>query len=346
MKSIRFVLSIILLVIGVINTLACSRVVYLGENNNIILIARTLDWKNPIPTNLYVYPQGVAKTSMPTGYRFEWTSKYASVVAVGYDGGVTEGMNECGLVMNGLFCRGSVYKTPIEGSDIPIMSLSMFVSYFLDNFATIDEVDSWLKETPFAINAHSFDGGTSTVLHWALTDLTGETLVLEYDGGELKTYRGRELTVLTNAPQLPSMQAIEDYWIKKGGTHTLPGTVSSPDRFVRASFYIKNVVKNLKYAEAYGAISSVIGTVTVPYSYSIVGEPNLSSTQWTSIADATGGKYFFRFADQTGAMWVDLNSLNLSLGASILKLDTGDHAVLRGNVNNLLKHSLGFTPMW
>lgn len=345
MKSIRILLSVFFLTVGTIAAWSCSRVVYLGDSS-IVFVARTLDWKNPIPTNLYVYPQGVAKMSMPSGNRFEWTSKYGSVVAVGYDGGVTEGMNERGLVMNSLFCRGSVYKTASVGSSIPIMSLSMFVSYFLDNFATVGEVDSWLKENSFAINAQSFDGGTESVLHWALTDLTGETLVMEYDSGELKTYRGREYTVLTNDPQLPSMLAIEDYWMKKGGTHVLPGTVSSPDRFVRASFYINSVAKNLKYAEAYGAVSGVIGTVTVPYSYTVEGEPNLSSTQWTSIADASRGLYYFRFANQTGAMWIDLNSLNLSSSAPILKLDTAYHVELSGNVNTLLKKSLGFTPMW
>ena len=80
---------------------ACSRVVYLGDNDSIIMVGRTLDRRTPIPTNRYVYPAGVAKQSMPSGQMLRWNSKYGSVVAVGYDGGVTEGMNEKGLVMNG-----------------------------------------------------------------------------------------------------------------------------------------------------------------------------------------------------------------------------------------------------
>ena len=46
----------------------------------------------------------------PTNPAVSWTSKYGAVYAVGYDGGVTEGMNEKGLVVNGLFCKGTVYN--------------------------------------------------------------------------------------------------------------------------------------------------------------------------------------------------------------------------------------------
>ncbi len=52
-------------------------------------------------------------------------------------------------------------------------------------------------------------------------------MVMEYDHGVLKTYQSRDLTVLTNDPQLPDMEAIENYWKAKGGSHTLPGTAST-----------------------------------------------------------------------------------------------------------------------
>ena len=42
---------------------ACSRVVYQGADGDkpIVMVGRTLDWRNPIPTNIYVYPRGVEK---------------------------------------------------------------------------------------------------------------------------------------------------------------------------------------------------------------------------------------------------------------------------------------------
>ena len=324
---------------------ACSRVVYQGDKGY-VLVGRTLDWRTPIPTNIYVYPQGVAKQSMPKDPCLKWTAKYGSVVAVGYDGGVTEGMNEVGLVMNGLFCKGTVYKVATGNDNTPVMSLSMLVSYFLDNFATVDEVDTWLQANEFGIFGQTFDGGTVSTLHWALTDTTGETLVMEYIDGKLNTYRGKEYKVLTNDPPLPQMEAINTYWEGVGGVNMLPGTVKSPDRFVRASFFIKHVPTDFDYAQALGCLSSIMGTVSVPLGYELPGEPNVSSTQWRSISDATGGKYYFKFADSTGDLWIDMGRLRFNPGAPILKPDTTKHAGITGCANDALEKTDGFTPMW
>lgn len=347
MKVLRYVIAAAIAAGSWLAADACSRVVYLGDNNEIILVGRTLDWRTPIPTNIYVYPAGIAKTSMPAGPRLEWTSRYGSVLAVGYDGGITEGMNDQGLVMNGLFCRNSVYKTaPENDASTPVVSLAVMVSYFLDNFATVEEVDTWLHNNEFAISGKTFDGGTESLLHWALTDRTGETLLMEYDAGQLKIFRGRDLQVLTNDPQHIAMNAIETYWEGVGGKNMLPGTVKSPDRFVRASFFIKHVPTDFAYPQALGCLSSIMGTVSVPYGYELEGEPNVSSTQWMSVSDVTGGKYYFKFTDSTGTLWIDLGRLRLTPGAPVLKLDTSNHLDLIGNVNGHLRESAPFTPLW
>lgn len=39
---------------------ACSRVVYHGSDS-LYVVGRSLDWKTPIPTNIYVYPRGMEK---------------------------------------------------------------------------------------------------------------------------------------------------------------------------------------------------------------------------------------------------------------------------------------------
>lgn len=341
-------LAAVLSLFGAENSWSCSRVVFIGDSTtNNVLVGRTLDWRTPIPTNLYVYPAGVAKQSMPEGPMLTWVSKYGSVLAVGYDGGVTEGMNERGLVMNGLFCKGSIYKEATGPDDkTPVMSLAVLVSYFLDNFETVDEVDQWLNVNQFNIFGKTFDGGTVSLLHWALTDKSGETLLMEYVDGDLNIYRSRDLTVLTNDPPMPQMKAIESYWNKVGGVNMLPGTVRSADRFVRASFFINHVPKNTNYEASLAAVSSIMGTVSVPYGYEIEGEPNVSSTQWRSIADLPGEKYYFKFAYSTADFWVDLSHLLLTPGSPILKLDTTKYAELSGCVNNHLAKSKGFTPMW
>lgn len=345
MKTLKALLTAATIVLAGSSALACSRVVYLGDKGY-VMAGRTLDWRTPIPTNLYVYPAGIAKESMPSGPRLQWTSKYGSVVAVGYDGGVTEGMNEKGLSMSGLFCKTSQYRTANGKDDTAVVSLAMIVSYFLDNFATVDEAEAFLKTSNFGISGQTFDGGTVSLLHWALTDTTGTTLLMEYDGGKLNLYKGRDLQVLTNDPTYPQMQAINKYWQGVGGQNMMPGGVKSADRFVRADFFIHHVPTDFDYQSAFGSLASIMGTVTVPYGYEIQGEPNVSSTQWTSIADMTGSKYYFKFADSTGFFWVDLSKFNLKPGASIYKLDTSDHSGYTGCINKKMTKSPGFTPMW
>lgn len=349
MKVFRTIAAALLLcVIAAADAFACSRVVYLGDApQSYVLVGRTLDWRTPIPTNLYVYPRGIVRQSMPDGPMLKWTSRYASVLAVGYDGGVTEGMNEKGLAMNGLFCKEAVYQIADSAdATTPVMSLSVLVSYFLDNFATVDEAEAWLKENDFAIAGKSFDEGTSTLLHWALTDRSGMTLLLEYSGGKLELFKGRNLQVLTNDPLFTQMQAIDKYWQGVGGANMLPGTVKSADRFVRASFFIRHVPTDFDYSSAWGALSSIMGVVSVPYGYELQGEPNVSSTQWRSISDLGGLKYYFKFADSISDFWIDLSKLLLNPGDPVLKLDTKNHLDFTGCINDRLKVSEPFTPMW
>lgn len=344
MKTLKFFLVAIAITLGASAARPCSRVVFLGEGN-LTLVGRTLDWKNPIPTNLYVYPRGMEKQGMPKGPTLRWRSKYGTVLAVSYDGGVTEGMNEAGLVMNGLFCKGSVY-TEATGNDMPVMSLAVLVSYFLDNFASVDQVQQWLASNKFAIFGQTFDGGTAAKLHWAITDQSGMTLILEYENGKLDTYASRDYQVLTNDPPFPQMLAINEYWEAVGGTNMLPGSVRSADRFARAAFFIKHQPTAVDAPTAAAQLASVMNVVSVPMGYMIEGEPNLSSTQWRSIADTRNGLYYFHFASQFSTFWIDLHQLDLSPGAPVLKLDTSKNTSMHGNVNNHLQHSQPFTPMW
>ena len=335
-------------VMGVSAAMPCSRVVFRGDSTDVVMVGRTLDWRTPIPTDIYVYPVGIAKESMPSGPRYEWTSKYGSVLAVGYDGGVTEGFNERGLVANGLFCHGSEYRMAVKGSDTKVMSLAMFVSFFLDNFATVDEVEQWLRASDFGINGATFDGGTVSLLHWAFTDTTGRTLILEYESGKMNLYSSPDYQVMTNDPPFPQMLAISNYWNNKvGGVNMLPGTVRSSDRFVRASYFIHHQPSaGVNADQALLQLNTLINDVAVPAHYYVEGEPNLSMTQWRSISDVKRMRYYFQFADNLGMFYVDLSKLLLTPGSPVLKLDTSKHADFFGCVNDRLRRSEPFTPMY
>lgn len=323
---------------------ACSRVLYKGQDS-IMIVGRSLDWKTPIPTNLYVYPRGIAKKGSDVPGCVEWTSIYGSVYAVGYDGGITEGMNEMGLVVNGLFCKGTVYDNG-DSKGKPAISLAMFVGWLLDMNATTQQVIDVLEKHDFSIGGSTFDGGTASTLHWGITDATGHSAILEFDNGKVKVYDMGDYRAMTNDPQWPDMRAIIDYWEKIGGQNMLPGTVSSPSRCVRANYFAHHVKKVADPDLAVSITRSIMADLSVPYTYMIEGEPNLSSTQWRSYADLRDRKYYFDIVTNPGIYYIDLMKLDLYEGAPVLKLDTAKDTQIVGCANSHLKRSAPFTPMY
>lgn len=323
---------------------ACSRVLYQGSDS-LYVVARSLDWKTPIPTNLYVYPRGMDKESSNLPDALHWTSRYGAVYAVSYDGGITEGMNEKGLVVNGLFCKGTIYNDAKNPKPYQ-MSMAVFVAWILDQCATTQEVEELLRNSSFDIQGATFDGGTVSQLHWGVTDQTGRSILFEFDHGEINIYDMGDYLAMTNDPVWPKMTGIIEYWNKIGGKNMLPGTVSSPDRCVRANYFAHHVKPTGDADLGVSIVRSVIVCSCVPYTYEIPGEPELSSTQWRTYSNLRDLKYYFEMVTNPGYYYVDLKTLDLKKGAPVLKLDTTDTADLVGNANKRLRKSEPFTPMF
>lgn len=323
---------------------ACTRVVYNG-NDSLYIVGRSLDWKTPIPTNLYVYPRGMQKQSNSIPGSLEWTSKYGAIYAVSYDGGITEGMNEKGLTINGLFCKGTIYNND-KTDDLHPMSMAVFVAWLLDNNATTPEVVEVLKNRNFTISGATFDGGTVSALHWGITDAQGRTAILEFVNGDITIYEGDDIRVLTNDPVWPSMQAINAYWQGIGGKNMLPGTVKSPDRYVRADYFIRHVESVSDPDLGVSICRSALVPECVPYTYTVEGEPNVSSTQWRSFANIRDLRYYFEPVTNNGLYYIDLTKCDLRPGASVMKLDTSKGMDYVGEANKHMKKSAPFTPMY
>lgn len=324
---------------------ACTRVIYHG-NDNLIIIGRSLDWKTPIPTNVYAYPRGMQKQGSDQSGAVTWTSKYGAVYAVGYDGGVTEGMNEKGLSVNGLFCKGTIYNNPSNNDRRPI-SLAMFPAWILDTCANVEEAVALLEKQDFTLGGATFDGGTVSALHWGITDAEGHTAIVEFQDGELHIYNADQDNVLTNDPTWPQMKAIIAYWEKIGGANSMPGSVSSPDRAVRANYFSKNVQKTSDPDLGANICRTILSVSCVPFGYitSADGEPNVSMTQWCSFSNLRDRRYYFNMATGNGFYYVDLNKLNLKEGAPVLKIETKDHLNSVGDISSKMKKSAPFTPM-
>lgn len=322
---------------------ACTRVTYVGDSA--VVTGRTLDWRTPIPTNLYVYPRGIQKKSFDTDQSISWTSKYGSVVSVGYDVGVNEGLNEMGLVCNLLYLPGTVYNRPDDTR--PYMSTSLWAAYVLDNFATVDEAVQTLKLDSFQINAPNMPGGASTTLHMAISDATGNSAIVEYNNGNIEIHEGHQYQVLTNAPPYQQQLDTYEYWKGVGGMNFLPGTNKSQDRFARASFYVSILPKDASHETALAGVFGIVGNCAVPTGISSPENPEISTTQWRSVSDQLERVYYFKPTTKPAILWVDLKQFRLYPGSPIMKLDLmTSHKTYGGDVIRDMKPSKGFTPMF
>jgi len=300
---------------------ACTRVVYLGDNQDVIT-ARSMDWKSDVATNLWVLPKGIARDGQAGPRSIRWTSRFGSVVATGYDIATTDGLNEAGLSANLLWLAESEYP-PQRGSK-PGLAISLWAQYVLDNFATVAEAVAALEREPFSIVTDKVPGESRlATLHLSLSDASGDSAIVEYINGKQVIHHDRAYQVMTNSPVFDQQLALNAYWQEIGGTVMLPGTNRSADRFARAKFYINAIPKSEDPVVALASVFSVIRNVSVPYGITTPGEPNISSTRWRTVADHKRKLYFFESAMTPNTFWVDLNKADFSRGASVLKLDLG-----------------------
>ena len=301
---------------------ACTRVVYLGANDDVIT-ARSMDWKVDTGTNLWIFPRGIRHDGQGGPNSIEWTSKYGSVTASGYDISTTDGMNERGLAAQLLWLVESEY--PAYRKDKPALAISLWAQYVLDNFATVAEAVAALEKEPFIVVTDNVPGEDRlATLHLSMSDPSGDSAIIEYIDGRQVIHHGRQYQVMTNSPTFDQQLALNEYWKQIGGTVMLPGTNRASDRFARASFYVNAIPRSEDPVEALASVFGVIRNTSVPYGITTPDQPNISSTRWRTVADHKRRLYFFESAMTPNTFWVDLNQVDFSADSGrVMKLDLG-----------------------
>lgn len=305
---------------------ACTRALYVGPSD-MVITTRSNDWLGSQKSNLWIYPRGMERVGDKMPGAMSWTSKYGSVTVAGWDMATVDGMNEKGLSANGLYLAESDYGKPAAGDARKPMSLTAWVQYALDNFATVAEAVEALRQEPFYIIPLSLPGGLAGVAHLSISDSGGDSAIFEYVGGKLVIHHGKQYKVMTNSPTFDKQLGLNGYWEEVGGQTFLPGTNRASDRFVRATYYMETVKKPDDGNEALATALSVIRSVSVPVGITTPGKPNIAATQWRTMADHRNRVYFFESAFSPYLFWVDLNKLDLSAGAPVLKLSLTDQSV-------------------
>lgn len=312
---------------------ACTRVVYKGPNGTIIT-ARSMDWKDKIPANLWIFPRGIQRTGETGSNSLIWTSKYGSVIASSWDIATADGMNEKGLVANVLWLAESKYPEFDTTGPEKGLSIAAWAQYVLDNFASVDEAVAELSKEEFVIVSEYIPGTNRfTTLHLSLSDASGDNAIFEYIDGKLVIHHSPTYQVMTNSPIFEKQLAINTYWEGIPGTIMLPGTNSAADRFVRASYYIHAIPQTDNTRVAVASTFSVIRNCSVPFGISSKDEPNISSTRWRSVSDHKNLVYYFETVLTPNTFWVDMKNIDFSENASARKLIVNDEITYSGDMS-------------
>ncbi|WP_323635771.1 linear amide C-N hydrolase [Pectobacterium polaris] len=345
-KQVKFMvcaLSLATLTFSSAVSLACTRLVYKDPNNpNYPITARSMDWAEDTKTNLWIFPRELKRSGAAGQHSLEWTSKYGSVIASAFDdnadmASTTDGVNEKGLAANVLWLAESEYPKTTPTAKKPGLSVAGWAQYVLDNFQTVDEAVKWLQKENFTLVTKELPHqDRKATLHLSLSDSSGDSAIIEYIDGKQVIHHNKDYQVMTNSPTFDKQLALNAYWDQIGGNVMLPGTNRAADRFVRASFYVKNVDPNKlipgvaekskieKNKADLAAAFSIIRNASVPYGYSLPDMPNISSTRWRTVIDHQSLQYFFESAVSPNIFWVDLNSIDFApRGNNASKLDLG-----------------------
>ncbi len=324
------------------NANACTRVVYKGLNGTIIT-ARSMDWKDKIPANIWVFPRGMQRNGEAGSSSLTWTSKYGSVIASAWDIATADGMNEKGLVANVLWLAESKYPEFDSIGSEKGLSIAAWAQYVRDNFATVDEAVAELSKEEFVIVSEYIPGTDKfTTLHLSISDATGDNAIFEYIDGKLVIHHSPSYQVMTNSPIFEKQLAINTYWEGIPGTIMLPGTNRAADRFVRGSYYIHAIPQTDNTRVAIASTFSVIRNCSVPFGISSKDEPNISSTRWRSVADHKNLVYYFETVLTPNTFWVDMKNIDFSKETSSRKLIVGDDKTYEGDVSELFIESKPF----
>jgi penicillin V acylase-like amidase (Ntn superfamily) len=282
--------------------------------------ARNLDWPTDDLTLITVNPRGTFRRSTPYNpddHAAEWLSQYGTVTFRMHSFGIyiaIDGMNEHGLSGALLGMEETQYP---DTDTRPFLNDDMWMLYFLDNCRTVAEA---------AALAPTVRGGGRVPQHLILHDPSGDSAVLEYVNKELQIYRPPEYNgVTTNEPPYPEQIANLENYQGFGGDLPLPGDIASDSRFVRASWYLQTLPEPETAEDAFAGARAIIGNISKPL------VPGASHTAWTVFRDHLALKYYWRSFYLPDSRYVDMNTLDFSVGNPVTVLDlyadlTGDTA--------------------
>lgn len=301
--------------------LSCSDFVLTSVDGSIVN-GRSMDFSDihPLDFKFKAHPKGESQVAQDARM-MSWTSQYDFVSIEALDGFIVDGLNEKGLSFAYLWLEDTVY--PVFNSQPKVLALKDVGAYLLGNFDTIEKVCQIFPD--LTVCGQVIDSlGYEPPLHISLHDAQGESLVVEFIGGQLKLYNN-PFGVLANEPAFERhMNSLEE------------GT-----RFEKLVSYRKNMLQLKDADTAITAAFHILNTFDIPFGdgrmAELFNEDKFYYTMWTLVKDLTNRKIFFRTDRDINLKLIDLNNLDFAKKGAFPLIETSKATRLAEDVTHQLQ---------
>ncbi|GGK37955.1 linear amide C-N hydrolase [Aliivibrio fischeri] len=269
---------------------ACTTVGWLSDYG--MIISRTQDWsENSFPTLTRIEAGTVRNLhGTPTGDTYK--TKYTIAGILAYSGLIHDAVNEKGLQMNGLYYKPMTLPKA-EKDSVSQLELG---GYILAMYSSVEEAVTHLKT--LKVGSVSMPGAPAPILlHWAITDKTGDRAVIEYDADGLKIYRGEDAMVMTNQPSqqihLDNVKTIKKFG--PGVNFGSKGNTNPEDRFKEATYFRSQLKGATSSRNAMLKVFSVAPTIPQDAANILNGKKSTYATEWQMTTNLTTGETIFSY---------------------------------------------------
>ncbi len=296
---------------------------------------RSLEFALDLQSNLQLFPRKQLVATKAPGDKtgLTWTSKYGflGVCPLGMNFPF-DGLNEAGLSFGYLWLPGYTQYPTVPIQEMKnALDFTDFGTWLLGNFSTIAEVREAIKTV--RIWGHPVPQLGVPPIHVAIHDAKGNSLVVEFVGGEMKVY-DNPMSVLTNSPPFdwqlanlpnylnlnpenPNSTSFKGVTLAPQGQGFgflgLPGDFSPPSRFVKIATFLRFAKQTANSQEALCLAQHLLNSVDIPLG--VARDPGKDTgdyTQWIVIKDLSQKVFYFRSYNDLSLKMIDLKKLSFS----------------------------------
>jgi len=308
---------------------AGTRLLFKGEGD-VVITGRTMDSCQEVGSNVWIFPRGIERDGGCGPESLKWTSQFGSIVLSVNDEMTVDGMNERGLVVNGIALPDVSFGQP-DGVRSLVCS-SIWAQWILDSFGSVRDAVSALESANFFLVPPSSSTEGPFFAHLAMSDPSGESALLGWNDGKLGIYFGSDFRVLSGTAPFDSQILVTRLRKEFGDAPFLEDPEEAPIEFVTAfitldrlpkvrqtSFGLANSGEDFS-RQANASVLGALRSISTPFGLCHAVRPDFTPTRWRVMYDQKNMVMHVDCAITMNCFTIRLGDLNFSDGSAVRRL--------------------------